>query len=766
MKNKKALSYKSLKRYCDISNLKFTSTNEISKLDGMLGQKDGEEAMEFGLQIDHHNYNIFLSGDTGTGKTNYSNYIVRKISKNKATPDDWCYVYSFDTPRTAIALSLPAGQGKIFQKEIDKLLDELLVEIPKAFNSEAFDRQKNEVVKQYQEAKNELLHTLSEFAKSKNFELKNTSTGFAFTPIDDSVTNELEKDHDEVQEEALSIMLKIKNLERRAKKQLSDLENGCASFVIKPLIEELKEKYKKYEKVVNHLKNIKKNMIENVYQFIPDEDENPNTIIKLEEDPILKKYRVNLFVDHSSTEGAPVVIAHNPSLSQLTGVMEYENINGSLKTDILMLKSGAIQQANGGYLIVEAKRLLSNPYAWETLKRMLQTKEITVESIGNQLGVDVSSLKLEPIPVKLKIILIGNEYLYHLLYQYDEDFQKYFKIFVDFDNEMKRTVETEYLMARYVSTYTQKENILPFDATGVSKLVEYSSRLTGRQDRLSTRFNKIIEIILEANQWAKIDNKLLVTEQHVKKAIIKKLDRLNKYQNKIEEMYDNEKVLIDVEGEKVGIVNGLSVISIGEYSFGKPSVISVTTSAGKEGIINIEREVNQSGDIYDKGIMILTGFIMEKFGQEKSLSFTSRICFEQSYGGIDGDSASSAELYALCSSIGKIPITQSIAVTGSVNQKGFIQPIGGVTEKIEGFYDLCKKRGLNKQQGVIIPFQNVDNLMLKDEVIESVRKGEFYIYAIKHIDEGIEIMTGVTADKVYKIVEENLINYSNNTNSK
>ena len=768
MEKYNSLSHEHLRRYSKLNKFSFKSTDELPQLKNILGQKSGEEAMQFGLKIDHSSYNIYLSGEKGTGKTNYTKQIIKEISKEKAVPDDWCYVYCFDTPRNAIALNLPAGKGRILQKDMDKLLEDLVVNVPEAFNSDDYERQKNEVVKQYQEQKNTLLQYLTEFSKERRYSLKSTSSGFVFTPIkekeeEDYTQEDLEQDLEEIHEEALNVMLKIKNLEIQAKNQLLKQENDCALFVVKPLIDELILKHKEHKRVIEYLKNVEKDMVENIYYFIPEEGEEGDTDSKkLLSDPFLKRYRVNLFIDNSKTNGAPVVFEYNPSLIRLTGAMEYENVNGVTKTDFLMVKPGSIQLANGGYLILEAKQLLTNPYAWESLKRILQTKEIAVESLGSQLGIsEAAALKLEAIPIKLKIIMIGSEMIYHLLYNYDEDFQKYFKILVSFDYEMDRDDESELKIAQFIKSYTNEEKMLPFDAPAVGRIVEHSSRLTGNQNKLSLKFNKIIEVIIESNEWAKIHNRSIVTAIDVDKAIAKKLDRVNKYKNKVQEMFDNEKVLIDVKGNKIGVVNGLSVLSIGEFSFGKPSVITVTTSMGKEGIINIEREVNLSGDIYDKGVMILSGFIQEKFAQRKNISFTASICFEQSYGGVDGDSASSAELYALLSSLGKVPLKQYIAVTGSVNQKGYIQPVGGITEKVEGFYDLCKKRGFTGKQGVIIPYQNIDNLMLKDEVVEAVKEGQFHVYTVKHVNEGIELMTGLDHKKVYELVENNLNLYLN-----
>lgn len=774
MEKQAELSYKQIKRYCDAKNLSFETTETVAPLKGIVGQKKGEEAMTFGLQIDNPSYNIYISGNKGTGRTTYTQDIVKKFASTKDVPDDWCYVYSFEGSSKARALNLPAGRGSALKADMNELVEDLLTQVPKAFNSDDYDRSRNEIMKQYQEQKSKLLHYLTEYADKKQFGIKNTSTGFVFIPLKDGeemsdeelkLLNEedsrkLEIQLEEIQETALDILLKIKNLERLAKKRLLQLEMRVGLFVVKPLIHDLIEKYVDCDNVIEYLKRVEKDLIENIYQFVSDEEDASSITKKAEMEEFIKRYKVNLLINNSKMQGAPVVTEFNPTLNKLTGKIEYENINGTLRTDFLHIKPGAIHLANGGYLILEMKQLLENLFAWDTLKRILHTREITVENMGSQLGIDVTSLKLEPIPIDLKIILIGSEYLYHLLCHYDEDFQKYFKVLVDFDNEMPRTAVHEKQMAAFISSYIECYGLKHFSADAVARLIEYSSRLTGNQNKLTTRFNKIIEIIIEANQWAKLENHSIVTGKQVDKAIHEKWARLNKYQRKVEETFATEKVLIDVVGKKVGVMNGLSVMNVGEYTFGKPSVITVTSGIGREGIINIEREANLSGNIYDKGIMILTGFLNENFAQDTNLSITAAICFEQSYGGVDGDSASSAELYALLSSISGIPLRQDIAVTGSVNQRGDIQPVGGVTEKIEGFYRLCKNKGLTKTQGVMIPHQNIDDLMLWDEVVEAVRRGDFHIYAVRHIKEGIEIITGEPYEKVYKEVSNKIRHYN------
>ena len=768
------LSHTQLKKQCDLSQFDFETTEEVPCLVGIMGQERAEESMKFGLGIDHPSYNIYISGGNGTGRTSYSRKVVEEWAEGKNIPDDWCYVYSFESKGKIEALNLPAGMGKVLKKDMDDLIEDLLIQVPRAFHSIDYEKQRNEIIKEYQEQKNKLIQYLSDYAKEKKFILKSTTSGFVFTPIykdeeisedqieelDQEIKEEIEKQLEEIHRATLELLSKVKKLERIAKKKLLQLELKVGLYVVKPLMNEVFNKYNQCKNVQNYLKKVEADIIENIFYFYSeevDEDDAIITVKTFENEDVIKKYKVNLFIDNSNTKGSPVIMEFNPTLNNLVGKIEYENVNGNLRTDFLLVKPGTIHMANGGYLIIHAKQLLSNPYAWEALKRILQTREVTVESMGSQLGIsEVSSMKLEPIPVNLKIILIGSRYLYYLLHEYDEEFEKYFKILVDFNDDMERTKENEQKIINFISSYTKRENLLPFNKTAVAQLMEYSSRLIGNQTKFSARFNKIIEIIIEANQWAKLEKSSLVSDAHVKQAVYKKWDRLNQYEEKTLEMFDEEKILIDVKGSKIGVINGLSVISIGEYMFGKPSVITITTSRGKGSIINIERETNLSGDIYDKGIMILTGFLLEKFAQDSPFNLSARICFEQSYGGVDGDSASSAELYGLLSSIGNFPLKQNIAVTGSINQKGFIQPVGGVTEKIEGFFKLCARKGLTGDQGVMIPYQNMDDLMLRDEVVEAVKEGKFHIYAVKHVDEGIGILTNKPAEEIYTMVEERL----------
>ncbi|QZY53580.1 Lon protease family protein [Crassaminicella profunda] len=772
MSKYKELSYKQLKKIYNSNHFKFKSTEELASAEGIIGQDRAAKAMEFGLRVKNSKYNIFVVGIKGTGKKSYAKKIVEKNAKTENIPDDWCYVYNFDEPSRPISLNVPPGMGKIFCEDMDELVDELLEDIPKAFADEAYEREKTEVIKKYQEERNDLLEELTEYCLENGFAIKNTNKGFALSPLidgkaigdkeyeelDEEQKKEIEKRAEDVEIKALELLRKIKTIEYKAKRKIAQLDSELARETIKPFMDTLLDKYKDHEKAIKYLKNVGEDITENIYDFDRGEDEQENIL----EESFLKKYKVNLFVDNSSNLGAPVIMEYNPNYQSLTGKIEYENEQGSLKTDFTMIKPGAIHKANGGYLILQAKPVLTNIKSWDTLKMVIETGEVKVEGLRTNLGiVDIASLKPESIPVNLKVILIGNPYIYNLLYHYDEDFEKLFKIKVDFDSVMDAALENEIKMTHFISFFCNKEGLKHLDVSGVTKLLEYSHRIAGNQKKLTTRFNKLVEVLIEADAWANMDQSTLIQERHVKKAYIEKIYRNNKIEERIEEMYKNGKILFDLKGKKVGRIHGLAVIDLGDYSFGKPSVITATTFAGNKGVVNIEREVDMSGSIHNKGVMILEGYLSEKFAQEHSLSLTGKICFEQNYSGIDGDSASSTELYALLSSLSEIPISQYIAVTGSVNQKGEIQPVGGVTEKIEGFFSLCKYYGLTGDQGIMMPYQNVEDLVLCDEVVDAVKEGKFHIYSISTIEEGMEILTNQPFKKVCEGVRRKLAKYMN-----
>ncbi|MDK2932513.1 MAG: hypothetical protein PWP27_323 [Clostridiales bacterium] len=746
--------------------LDFKTTEEMVSYDGIIGQERAVRAMEFGVKINVRGYNIYLSGPTGTGKTSYAEKYVKKLAQSEPVPDDWCYLYNFNNPTYPIAINLPAGMGKELKKDMEEFVSIIKNEIPKAFNSEDYEKGKASIIKDFKDKRAELLKKLNEQAEKKEFKVKTTSTGIYFLPIingkaltEEEYENLDEKDKIAVREkseklqlETLEIIRAIKAIEKEAEQKISLWEHKIALFAVGIHINDLREKYKAHQKVLEYLNQVKEDILENLDEFIEDASDREQSQLLIipstskEDTGPQEKYKVNLLVDNSNTQGAPVVVDFNPTYYNLVGRIEYESERGSVITDYTMIKPGLLHQANGGYLILQADDVLRNIHSWEALKRVLRTKKITIENMQEHLGlVAVSTLRPEPIPIDIKVLLVGSSELYHLLLHYDEDFKKLFKIKADFDEEMDKNDANVMKFARFISSFCKREGVLHFDKSGVLKVMDYSSRLVEDQHKLTTRFNDIVEILAEASAWARIEGSRYVNANHVKKAIIEKEYRSNKYDKKLLALLEEGTIMIDTTQSVIGQINGLSVLDLGDYSFGKPSKITANTYIGKSGIVNIEREIEMSGTSHSKGILILAGYIGQKYAQEMPLALTASLCFEQMYSGIDGDSASSAELYAILSSLSELPINQGIAVTGSVNQKGEIQPIGGVNQKIEGFFELCKRRKLTGRQGVIIPYQNVKNLVLKDEVVEAVKEGLFHIYPIKTIDEGIEILTGVKA---------------------
>lgn len=762
MKNNE-LSYKSLKKYCNPEKLPFETTEELEPISTGIGQERAIKALEFGLNVDVKGYNLYLEGPSGVGKTMYTKRYLDTISKKKKTPTDWCYIYNFSNPNEPIAVSLPAGQGKEFKETMDQFIKDIKNDINSTFSNEDFEIEKNSIRQQYEQKRTILLEKLNKESAKYGFEVKSAENGIYMKPIvdgkalkeeefeqlDEEVKKEYEDKSNIVQEQIISVISQIKVIEKEADTKIEEWQSNIALLTVNARINLIKAAYKKNKKINKFLTDIKQNILKNINAFMEQKPHSaqPGVPVPPPSKP-WENYRVNLFIDNSELEGAPVIMESNYSYHNIFGKLEYENYYGSLKTDYTMLKAGLLQKANGGYIIFQAKDLLENQMCYNALKKALRMKEISIENTADQRSSMVMvSLKPEPISLDVKVILIGNSSIYHTLLAADEDFRKLFKAKVEFAEDAPRTDENAIKLARFMHGFCEQEEIMHLDKYAVAKIIEYASRLADNQNKLSTRFNDLAQIIGEAGTWAKMSKSKIVKEEHVIKALEESVERVKKYDEKYTEMIRENTLLISTEGEKVGQINGLTVMTIGDYTFGKPAKITANTYTGKNGIINVEREVKMSGSSHSKGVLILNGYLGEMFAQDIPLSLTASICFEQLYNGVDGDSASSTELYALLSSLSDLPINQSIAVTGSVNQKGDIQPIGGVNAKIEGFYQVCKMRGLNGNHGVMIPIQNVANLNLSDEVVEAVKDKKFHIYAISNIEEGIEILTGVPAGK-------------------
>lgn len=764
----KELSYDELKNIYDDFEFEFKSTEDMEVSDSIIGQQKAVEALEFGLNVKSKGYNIFVSGIKGTGKTTFAEAFAKKIAKKEKAPDDVCYVYNFDNPKAPKFLKFKAGTGKIFKEEIDDIVYQLSIEIPKAYNSADYEEEKEKIVRDYQDRRDEIIKQMTDEAKENGFGAKMTNTGMYFMPIIDGVTiseeefdnldedkkEEISKSSETVQERAADVMRQIKEFEKETKKEIDEIEYNIGLFTVGYYLNNVQEKYSCNEEVSKYLMAVKEDILNNIEDFIEDEnddDENMQLMIpwiskKTAEDS-LAKYRINLIVDNSDLEGAPVIVDFNPTYSNLIGEIEYDNEYGNFTTDFMKIKPGLLHKANGGYLILQVSDLISNSYAWETLRRVLKTNEILIEPIKEyQLGgIAVSTIKPQPLDVNVKVILVGSNYYFEILSEYDEEFLKLFKIYSMFDYEMDNSKENIRNIAQFVKNFAVKEKTLPFDISAIREVIKHSARLAERKDRLTTRFSQLNEVLAEANTWARLENAESVDRNYIRKAIEKKNRFCNLYEEKLNNMIIENEIMIDTEGAKVGQINGLAVLETGTASFGKPSRITATTYMGKSGIVNIEKEAELSGSIHDKGVQVLNGYLGATYAQEFPLSLSCRVCFEQNYNGVDGDSASSTELYAILSSLSNLPLRQDIAVTGSVNQRGEIQPIGGVIYKIEGFFDICYKRGLTGTQGVIIPIQNVKDLVLKDEVLTAIKDKKFHIYPVASIDEGIEILTGVKA---------------------
>ena len=750
-----------LRLECDPKLLGCETTEGIAILEGIVGQERAVRALEFGLDIKEHGFNIYVAGLPGSGRTTAVKDFLEEMAKGRPVPPDWCYVNNFNDPFVPRAIKLPLGRGKEFQRNMKNFIDEVRIVLPRAFESEDYSTKREAVIRDIEEERAGLVAQLNEKAQKEGFVIQSTPIGLLIIPVvkgkplsdqellalPHQIRDEIEKKREKLKSELRSAMRQLRGLERKGNEKIQKLNREVALYAIGHLVDGLVEKYEEFPDVKTYLEDVRNDIMENVTVFIkePKAPPVPFPVPWLKELPF-RKYEVNVIVDNSDLQGAPVVIELNPIYQNLFGRIEKEAQFGVLTTDFTMIRGGSLHKANGGYLVLPAEEVLRNIFSYDSLKRTLTNGRITIEEAGERLGfITTKGLRPEPIPLGIKVVLIGSPFLYQQLYLLDTDFKELFKVKADFDTTMDRTDENERKYAAFVCTLCQKEKLRHLHASGVAKIVEYGSRLARDQQKLSTRFGEVADIIREANFYALQENSEYVTADHVKKAIDEKVYRSNLIQKKIQEMIERNIFLINTDGKAVGQVNGLSVMSLGDFAFGRPSRVTASIGLGREGLIDIEREAKLGGRIHTKGVMILSGYLAEKFARDKPLSLSARLVFEQSYGMVEGDSASSTELYALLSALSNLPIKQSIAVTGSVNQKGEVQAIGGVNEKIEGFFEVCKTKDLTGEQGVLVPESNVQNLMLKEEVVEAVRAGKFHIYPVKTIDEGIEILTGVKA---------------------
>ncbi len=766
MAKKFELKVSDLRLVCDPKIFKFKNTSEIKPLDTVIGQERAVQAIDFGLNMADPGYNIFVTGLASTGKSTIVRDLVNKHAKRLPTPNDLCLVNNFKDEFRPKAIVVPPGTAIQFSKKMKRAIDSLKKELPEVFEDDAYLKKLSKLKNIFSQQQHALFEKLEAFAARKNLHIEQTETDFQTIPLvnGQQITPEEfnalpAKARAKIEENLLSVQAEIEatavemdknNLALHA--DIEKLMDAYALSTVKKRLDPMRKEFKACEDIVAHLNTVQEHIVENFHLFIPqNKAETPppeqaprNTGVSFQQ------YEVNVLVDQESTIGAPVIFETNPTYYNVFGRIEKRAFMGTINTDFTMVQAGSLLSANGGFLIMEIDSVMMNPYVWEALKRTLRTKCLQIEDIPEETGFGTTSLKPEPIPLDVKIILLGSYEIFEIIQSEDPRFNKIFKVRADFDSEVDRTPRTIQQYARFIARVCQEENLLPFTPRGVAVMVEYGEKYVSNKNKLSIRFGPVLGILKEADYWARKGNARQVTDKHVFKAFNDHRFRHNLYEQKIHDSYLDNTIMIDVSGAVIGQVNALAVYQIGELSFGRPIRITAETYMGKKGVVNIEREAELSGSTHDKGVLILSGYMGRTFAQQHPLSLSISITFEQSYFGIDGDSASSTELYAILSSLADMPIKQGIAVTGSVNQKGKIQAIGDVNQKVEGFYQVCKEKGMNGQQGVMIPKANIQNLMLKKEVIDAVKKKKFHIYQVSTVEEGIEILTGVPTGKPNK----------------
>jgi len=770
-----ALSPDALRTRFDPSEFSFDTTNDLPADTEVVGQDRAVEAIEFGMNIERDGYNVFALGPTGTGRRELVQHLLEKQAADEDTPPDWCYVNNFDEEREPRVMQLPAGRGSDLKEDVQEMIEELKTALPAAFESEEYQSRREMIQEEVREGQEAALEDLQERAREDDIALIRTPQGFAFAPIRDGevvAPEEIESMPDEereevqeqitaYQEELQDILRKVPEHEREARERIEELNRDMAAFAVDDSINALRQKYSNLEPVLEYLSAVRDDLIENVDVFVQAAQNGgqqmPQAVMQQQgqqggQQPAMpdgafwRRYRVNLIVDNEETDGAPVIFEDNPNYQNLVGQVEQIAQMGALVTDFNLIQAGALHEANGGYLIVEARKLLTQPYAWEGLKRALRKGEIQIESPGQALGL-IRTVTLEPeaIPVDVKMVIVGERLLYYLLDALDPDMDRLFKVMADFDGQIARDEGNTENYADLIATMVAEDDLRPFDRTAVAHVMDRSTRLVSDTEKLSGQIEHVRDLVQEANYWAGEDDTDVVTDTHVEQAVDAQIRRADRMRERIRESIERETIYIDTEGETVGQINGLAYLEMGGFGFGKPNRITARVRLGKGEILDIEREAALGGPLHSKGVLILSGFLQGRYAQRYPLSLSASLVFEQSYGGIDGDSASSAELYTLLSALSDVPLRQNLAVTGSVNQHGVVQPIGGVNEKIEGFFDVCRDRGLTGNQGVLIPASNVEHLMLRPDVVEAAETGDFHVYPVETIDQGIELLTGVEA---------------------
>jgi lon-related putative ATP-dependent protease len=764
--------------------LPFASTDDCEPFAEIIGQERALKAIQTGLDIKSLGYNIFITGMVGTGRNTTIKQLLEKLEKEEETPDDILYVNNFKNPDEPSLIMLPNGQGRLFRDAMDSLIEMLRVNIPELLKSKYYTDKREGIIEAQQAKQKEILQGFEEKAAKQGFSVIQVQMGLFVKPdlvpvIEDRPVSfrELEpmvkekklaqkdldglkKKYEDLTAELEGIFEKLREIDEETRTILKSWDSEAITPIIKDGVTGIREKFSQTP-ITDFLSHVEENLIGNIELFKAqkrDEKEDKNKELG---DAFLE-YRVNLLVDNSEVKGAPVVMETNPSYINLFGTIESSVTRlGVWQTDFTKIKPGSFLKANGGYLVVNALDALLEPGVWTTLKRTLRNQIFEIQNYLSLYLISTTRLKPQPIKANVKVVMIGDAYVYNLLYFVDEDFKKIFKIKAEFDSEMNKDERTIRDYVRFFKKICDEDGLLPMDKGGMAALIEYGTRVAGRQKKISTRFHILADVVRESSYWAKMDNNNVIGRENVEKAVRERFERVSLLEDKIQEMIEEGTILIDTAGREVGQVNGLSVYDMGQFAFGKPTRITARTAVGRAGVINVEREADMSGPTHNKGVLILGGYLRGKYAQRKPFSLSASIAFEQSYSGVDGDSASSTEVYAILSSLSRLPLRQDIAVTGSINQKGEIQPIGGVNEKIEGFFEVCRAKGLTGTQGVIIPYQNIQNLMLRQDIVQAVAEGKFHIYPIKSVDEGMSLLTGIEAGAAREdgTYEEGTVNF-------
>ena len=751
---------------CDPESIPFDSTDEVSPLDRLIGQPRAVAALHFGIGIQKRGYNVFALGGQGMGKYSLIRNILDRHAESEPTPEDLCYVYNFKEQHKPRLLSMAAGKGLELVEGMKNLEYDIRHGLRTTFESEDYQNRLHSIEEELKEKQQEIFEALQRKAKEYNIAPLRTPAGLVFAPVKDGEVvppdelkkyskeerQELEEKAVDLRKEAQRLFKKMPQLQREIKEKQKEFNKEVIEYTISPLLQDLREKFHNNDNVLEYLKAVEKDIIENVHLFLQDERQQAQQQAAMPADrksgksQALRRYKVNQIIDHNGSKGAPVVHEENPNYHNLFGRVEHMAQMGTLLTDFTMIRSGALHRANGGYLVLDALKVLMEPFAWESLKRILRSGKLKIESLGQRYSlISTVSLEPEPLPLKVKLVLTGSPMLYYLLKNHDPEFGELFKVAADFAYVIDRDSKSQEDYSRMIATTVKKEELLPFSRDAVARVIEHSSRLAGDSDKLSMHMEGLADLLREADFWASQNGNDNVERADVQKALDSWIYRSDRIRERMQEQITKDIVIIDTEGSQVGQINGLSVLQLGDFAFGRPSRITARIRLGKGDVVDIEREVAMGGPIHSKGVLILSGFLGSRYAIEHPLALSASLVFEQSYGGIEGDSASSAELYALLSSISGLPINQCFAVTGSVDQGGRVQAIGGANEKIEGFFDICMARGLNGEQGVLIPKSNIKHLMLRQDVIDCVREGKFHIYPVETIDQGIELLTGLKA---------------------